>query len=70
MSKAPKRQCGNCRYFDDDPVRFEQALPGLLALSSGGGDTKGDQGLCARHDRMVAPQLTCGDFAPLSPDSD
>jgi len=58
------RQCGNCRYFDDDPVRFERALPGLLALSSGGGDCKGDQGLCSFHDRMVAPQLTCADHAP------
>jgi len=36
----------------------------LLALSSGGGDCKGDQGLCSFHDRMVAPQLTCADHAP------
>ncbi len=54
--------CGGCRHFDNDAKNFEDALPGILALSSGGGDTKGDQGFCLLHGQMVDPHLSCADF--------
>jgi len=62
MSRRPDC-CGNCRYFVDDPVAIENALPGLLALSSAQGDSRGDQGLCEVHDRYLMPHMTCDRFA-------
>ena len=67
MSKASseaERTCGNCRFFVDDPVAIERALPGLLALSSGQGDCRGDQGLCQIHDRYLMPCMSCPRFEP------
>ena len=61
---GPNAQCGNCRFFIDDPVAIERALPGLLALSSGQGDSRGDQGLCEIHDRYLVPRMTCTRFEP------
>jgi hypothetical protein len=58
-ASAAARVCGNCRHFVDDAAAFERALPGILALSSGAGDTRGDQGLCLVHDRLLTPGLTC-----------
>jgi hypothetical protein len=54
-----KKTCANCRHFLDDPEEFERALPGILALSSGQGDTRGDQGICEIHEKMVTPNMTC-----------
>ena len=54
--------CGQCRHFVDDPADFERDLPGILGLSSGGGDSKGDQGLCAVHQRMAAATMQCDRF--------
>jgi len=54
--------CGNCRHFIDDSVAFERELPGILALSSAAGDTRGDQGLCRVHSRLLTPGLTCERF--------
>jgi hypothetical protein len=48
----------------DDPVALESAFPGLLALSSAQGDSRGDQGLCRLHDTLVTPEMTCTSFHP------
>jgi hypothetical protein len=45
-----------------DPLEFERALPGILILSSGQGESRGDQGLCRIHDRLVTPEMSCADF--------
>jgi hypothetical protein len=54
--------CGSCRHFIDDAASFERELPGILALSSGAGDTRGDQGLCRIHNQLLTPGLTCDQF--------
>ncbi len=59
MKHAGAPSCASCRHFEDDPEAFEQAFPGLLALGSGRGDARGDQGLCRVHGRMVPPGCTC-----------
>lgn len=59
MSRSQEPTCASCAFFEDDPQAFEDAFPGILALSSGQGTTKGDQGLCRIHARMVTPGLTC-----------
>lgn len=55
-------KCAFCCFFLDDPVDFEKALPGLCILSSGQGDTKGDQGICTLHQRLVISTMSCKKF--------
>ena len=65
MSRRPEpRRCGRCLHFVDDPAAFEQLFPGLLALSSGYGDCRGDQGVCRLHQQMLTPAMTCRRFSP------
>ena len=54
--------CANCADFLDDPKQLESELPGITILSSTYGDTRGDQGLCRRHQRLITPGLTCDAF--------
>jgi len=58
--------CANCAEFLDDPKQLESELPGITILSSAYGDTRGDQGLCRRHQRLVTPGLTCEAFRPAA----
>ena len=58
--------CANCAEFLDDPKQLESELPGITILSSAYGDTRGDQGLCCRHQRLVTPNLTCAAFRPAT----
>jgi hypothetical protein len=63
-SKLEGCHCANCHHFLDDPAEFERALPGILILSSGQGETRGDQGLCRIHDKLATPRMSCDHFAP------
>lgn len=56
--------CRACAYFRNDAAGLERALPGLASLSSGDASVRGDDGLCLRHDRLVAARSACGFFAP------
>jgi hypothetical protein len=56
--------CAGCAHLIHDPVEFERALPGILILSSGQGDSRGDQGLCRIHEQLVTPEMTCPHFEP------
>jgi hypothetical protein len=60
------RLCANCAAFSNDAAELERTVPGLLSLSSGQGDTRGDQGLCQMHDQWVTPNMTCARFRPRS----
>ena len=63
MSSLGERAiCAWCREFVDDPDVIERELPALLILSSGYGDSRGDQGVCAVHQRWVTPALSCAEF--------
>ncbi len=59
MNPSRELSCASCRHFEDDPGAFERSFPGLLALGSGRGDARGDQGLCRVHACMVTPNCTC-----------
>ena len=63
-SQGGECTCTGCVYFIHDPVEFERALPGILILSSGQGESRGDQGLCQIYQRLVTPEMTCGRFHP------
>ena len=54
--------CAGCAQLICDPVKFEDALPGILILSSGQGESRGDQGLCQIYQRLVTREMTCRHF--------
>jgi hypothetical protein len=54
--------CRHCNNFVDDPAELENELPGLTALSSARGATRGRAGLCRRQDLWQDPQPTCSGF--------
>jgi hypothetical protein len=64
VARRPTGECTCCAHLIRDPVEFERALPGILVLSSGQGESRGDQGLCQIHQRIVTPEMTCGHFQP------
>jgi hypothetical protein len=55
-------RCERCVYFDRDPLVIEKAIPGLNVMSSGFASVRGDDGLCAHHDRHVSAHATCNFF--------
>ena len=64
MKKTAENRCGTCTHFIDDPEEFERALTGILILSSGQGDSRGSQGLCRVHERLLGPNTGCEHFLP------
>ena len=59
-----KNLCLNCKFFNNEPDRVEQAFPGLTALSSAYASVRADAGLCSRHDLFLSPWHQCQDFQP------
>jgi hypothetical protein len=55
--------CFACRHFNHEPADLEAALPGLASLSSAYAAVRGDDGICAVHDRYVAASSACAEFA-------
>jgi hypothetical protein len=43
-------RCGGCRSFRNDPAELERLFPGLASMGSGYGSTRGQDGVCDRHD--------------------
>jgi hypothetical protein len=64
--RPEEHTCANCHYFVDDAAEFERALPGILILSSGQGESRGDQGLCRIHEKLGTPKMSCEHFEPRS----
>jgi hypothetical protein len=61
-NRARERCCERCAHLIGDAAAFEAALPGILILSSGQGESRGDQGLCRIHQRLVTREMTCDRF--------
>ncbi len=61
--KTSPEQCGACRHFRNDAGYLETALAGLTCLSSAYGSVRYDDGICLRHDRLIAARASCADFA-------
>jgi hypothetical protein len=62
QTQTGERTCGGCSHLIHDPAEFESAFPGILILSSGQGESRGDQGLCRIHERLVTPEMSCTHF--------
>jgi hypothetical protein len=54
--------CRDCKYFNNDPAALERALPGLNALSSAYGSTRGENGICSKQDIYLSPIKNCRHF--------
>lgn len=66
MPRAPQPDCRNCRHFSDDPAWLEAQLPGIGALSSAFGSTRGDAGICAVTGRFHDPIPLCREAEPIA----
>jgi hypothetical protein len=55
--------CLGCRHFKNAPAALEAALRGMSSLSSAYAAVRGQDGLCAVHDRYVAASSVCAAFA-------
>lgn len=64
MSANAEPHCGACRRFRNDAAFIEQQTPGLQTLSSGFGAVRGNDGLCAVHQRYLPASSYCAQFAP------
>ncbi len=55
--------CDRCVYFCTDTPRFEAALPGVAALSSGHASVRAGDGLCGLENRLINGRRRCSAFA-------
>jgi hypothetical protein len=54
--------CRDCKYFINDPAALERELPGLNALSSAYGSTRGENGICSKREIYLSPIKSCRHF--------
>ena len=54
--------CGNCKYFDNDPLMLEEVFKGINILSSVHGCSRGDAGICSLYNLYLLPSHCCSDF--------
>jgi len=63
IKKNSKAGCELCDHFNNDPLMLEELFKGINILSSVHGDSRGDAGICALHDRYLLPgHSSCPDF--------
>jgi hypothetical protein len=54
--------CGTCRHFENAPQEIERHYPGMTAMSSAYGSTRGEDGICALRGLHVPITDCCADF--------
>jgi hypothetical protein len=59
--------CSECVHFLDDPRSLERCFPGIRALSSAFGSSRGRAGLCRLDDVFLDPRPACAHARPRSP---
>jgi hypothetical protein len=57
------RTCIHCAYFSSAPALIEAEIPGLRALGSAYASVRGDDGICAKHQRYIPATAACADFS-------
>lgn len=55
-------RCATCRYFENDPLKMEEAIVGLKVMSSGHASVRAQDGLCAKLDRYLSAQYSCDQY--------
>jgi hypothetical protein len=56
------RECRSCRHFRNDAAYLEEQLKGFASLGSGDASTRGEDGLCTRHDRYIGARASCSAY--------
>ena len=62
LATDDETSCRVCRFFFDDPLLLEAQLPGIGALSSAFGSTRGNAGICEQTGRFHDPLPPCDAF--------
>jgi hypothetical protein len=63
MSSTPsKNSCASCCHFCNQPDYLERAIPGLSSMSSAYASVRGEDGICAKHDRYLSARSYCSDY--------
>ena len=60
--KTDLQCCGNCLYFNNEPIMLEEFFKGIGIFSSVRGSSRGDGGICKFHNRYLLPVHSCSDF--------
>jgi len=60
--------CRDCRHFTIEPLRLEEAIPGLRILSSAFGAVRADTALCDHDGTFITPMPACRHFLAKDPD--
>lgn len=64
MATLGKVSCASCRWFENNPLKMEQAIPGLRVMSSGHASIRAQDGLCERLDRYLSADYSCEQYQP------
>ena len=70
MNRESESRCARCQHFMDNPEEMEAELPGIQALGSMYGSTRGDSGFCRITDRFMHALDRCEDFVDLDQEPD
>jgi hypothetical protein len=54
--------CASCVRFLSDPAAIERCFPGMRALSSAWGSTRGNAGICLITERFHDPIAACAEY--------
>ncbi len=67
-----EKTCRDCDHFNDDPAFIEAQFPGMTALGSAYGSTRGPAGICRELGRFMDPMPAeqCESFTPLDESGD
>lgn len=65
--KAEQQEtCSHCARFVNDPLELQRSFPGIHALSSMYGSTRGRSGICLVRETFQDPIPACDEFRPRS----
>jgi len=57
-----QQQCASCRFFKNQPANLESSIVGLRVMGSGHSSVVSNDGLCARLDRYLSGNYSCGQY--------
>ena len=67
-NSTTNNSCAHCTHFRNQPEYLERAIPGLSSMSSAYASVRGEDGICAKHERYLSARSSCSDFAVFAVD--
>jgi len=59
LQELQKRQCSNCRFFNNNPADLEGSMVGLRVMGSGHSSVVSNDGICENLDRYLSGRYSC-----------